>query len=82
MAERRRGLWLDAWLRMKKNRGAMFGLALVVIILTIALFGPWLAPMDPNAQILEYQRKPAGFMGNVIILKLSLIHISEPTRPY
>ncbi|HIM83792.1 MAG TPA: ABC transporter permease, partial [Candidatus Marinimicrobia bacterium] len=34
MAERRRGLWLDAWLRMKKNPGAMFGLALVVIILT------------------------------------------------
>ena len=76
MAERRRGLWLDAWLRMKKNRGAMFGLALVVIILTIALFGPWLAPMDPNAQILEYQRKPAGFMGDVIILKKGELMVS------
>jgi len=76
MAERRRGLWLDAWLRMKKNRAAMFGLALVVVILTIALFGPWLAPMDPNAQILEYQRKPAGFMGNVIILKKGELMVS------
>ena len=76
MSKQIQGLWFDAWLRMKKNRTAMFGFWLVTIILVIALFGPWLAPMDPDVQILEYQRKPAGFRGNVIVLKKGELMVS------
>lgn len=54
----------------------MVGSILVILVLSIALCGPWLTPMDPDTQILEYQRKPAGFTGNVIILKRGELWVS------
>jgi ABC-type dipeptide/oligopeptide/nickel transport system permease subunit len=35
--------WQDAWRRLRKNRGAMFGLSMIVLLVVIAL----LAPMQP-----------------------------------
>ena len=36
----------------------------------------------PGLQILGIDRNPSDVEGAVQALKLSLIHISEPTRPY
>lgn len=35
--------WQDAWRRLKKNRGAMFGLSMIILLVLIAV----LAPMEP-----------------------------------
>jgi len=38
-----------AWRRLLKRRGAVFGLAMVVLFVAIALFAPWISPYDPLA---------------------------------
>jgi peptide/nickel transport system permease protein len=38
-----------AWRRLVRRGGAMFGLAVVVFFVLIALLAPWLAPYDPVA---------------------------------
>lgn len=39
-----------AWRRFRRNRGAVIGAGLVLFVLTLALFGPFLAPADPDYQ--------------------------------
>ena len=43
-----RGLWWDAWRRLKRNRAALVGAAYIVVMLVVALAAPLLAPHDPN----------------------------------
>ncbi|HEX7441431.1 MAG TPA: ABC transporter permease [Caldimonas sp.] len=43
------GPWRHAWRRLERRRGAMFGLAVVLAFVMLALFAPWLAPQDPIA---------------------------------
>jgi peptide/nickel transport system permease protein len=38
-----------SWRRLVKRRGAMFGLAMVVFFVALALFAPWISPYDPLA---------------------------------
>ncbi len=40
------GLWTDAWGRLRKNRLALVGLVLVLLLLFVGVFGPFLAPWD------------------------------------
>ena len=51
------GLWRDAWQRLRRNRGAIIGFALVGLFVTIAVFAPLLAPFDPRAQDLSLVQK-------------------------
>ncbi|MGO7672956.1 ABC transporter permease [Rhizobium ruizarguesonis] len=46
-------LWRDAWYRLKRNRLAIFGLVIVVILAFTALFGPYLTPYDYLSQDLN-----------------------------
>lgn len=39
-----------AWRRFRKNKGALFGGILVVLVTTLAVIGPFVAPHDPNEQ--------------------------------
>lgn len=39
-----------AWRRFRRNKGALAGAVLVVVVTLTALVGPWIAPHDPNAQ--------------------------------
>jgi peptide/nickel transport system permease protein len=64
-----RSLWWYSWRRLRRNRRALVGLALVIVLVVVALFADLLAPMDPNRQILEYAEKPTGFRGNVLIAR-------------
>ena len=43
------GPWHRAWRRLKRRRGALIGLAVVLMFVALALFAPWLAPQDPIA---------------------------------
>jgi oligopeptide transport system permease protein len=43
------GLWSDAWGRLRKNRLALLGLFMVMTLLFLGIFGPFLAPY-PYAQ--------------------------------
>jgi peptide/nickel transport system permease protein len=46
---REAGPWRRAWLRLRRRRGALVGLAVVVLFIVLALFAPWIAPQDPIA---------------------------------
>ena len=43
------GPWLRAWRRLRRRRGAMLGLAVVLIFVVLAVFAAWIAPQDPIA---------------------------------
>jgi peptide/nickel transport system permease protein len=47
------GLWREAWQRLRRNPGAIFGFALVLVFVLCALFAPWIAPYGPREQGLE-----------------------------
>ncbi len=54
----------QTWLRLKKNKGAMFGLIVIVLAFLIAVFGYLIAPDNsPNAdlQAVEIQAKKPGY---------------------
>ena len=42
------GPWREFWTAFSANRGAVIGLATIVVLLLIALFAPWIAPHAPN----------------------------------
>jgi ABC-type dipeptide/oligopeptide/nickel transport system permease subunit len=46
-------LWRDAWHRLRRNKLAVFGLVVVVILAFTALFGPYLTPYDFLSQDLN-----------------------------
>lgn len=43
-----RGLWGDAFVRLRRNKPAIVGVVCIVLFVFVALFAPWLAPYDPN----------------------------------
>ena len=43
------GPWHRAWRKLRRRRTAMFGLAVVVGFVVLALFAGWIAPQDPIA---------------------------------
>ena len=57
-AEQGTSLWQDAWLRLRRNRLAVFGLSVLVLFTLIAVLTPWIAPYDYAQQNLELGAKP------------------------
>jgi len=49
----RSSLYKDALKRFRKNKLAMLGLSIVILLILVALFAPLLAPYDPIARIKE-----------------------------
>jgi oligopeptide transport system permease protein len=47
-------LWKDAWIRLKKNRMAMIGLFVILVLIALALLTPWIAPFSYDSQDLDY----------------------------
>ena len=52
------GPWHRAWLRLRRRKGALVGLAVVLLFVVLALFAPWIAPHDPIAASWAAIRKP------------------------
>lgn len=50
-----------AWRRLKRRKGAMVGLVIIVLLVAIALLAPWLAPFDPAKQSWSLVRKPPSW---------------------
>ncbi len=46
-----------AWRRLKRRKGAMVGLAVIVIVVFAAILAPWIAPHDPIQQSWSAVRK-------------------------
>jgi oligopeptide transport system permease protein len=44
------GFWKDSWNRLKKNRGALVGLVVIVALIVVAYIGPLLSPYTPYGQ--------------------------------
>jgi peptide/nickel transport system permease protein len=51
---------MDAWTRFRRNRLALVGLALVLVLALTATLAPWLAPHDPSRQSLIEKRAHPG----------------------
>ncbi|MDM0115022.1 ABC transporter permease [Variovorax sp. J22R133] len=43
------GPWRRAWRRLRRRRGALLGLVVVLIFVALAVFAPWVSPQDPIA---------------------------------
>ena len=52
------GFRQDAWLRLKKNRAAMAGLGIIVLISLLAVLGPLLSPYSYSDQSLANANQP------------------------
>jgi ABC-type dipeptide/oligopeptide/nickel transport system permease subunit len=64
MSEQSPSFQKQTWLRLKKNKGAMFGLIVIILAFLIAVFGYLIAPDNsPNAdlQTVEIQAKKPGY---------------------
>ena len=57
-AEDGASLWHDAWLRLKKNRAAVTGGIVLVIMGVLAILTPWIAPYGYEAQNLDLGATP------------------------
>lgn len=53
----------DSWRRLKQNKGAMVALFFVLVIVLIAIFAPYIAPHDPNAQNPAWSNLPPKIPG-------------------
>jgi ABC-type dipeptide/oligopeptide/nickel transport system permease subunit len=52
---------VDAWSRFRRNRLALIGLALVLVLAASAVLAPWVAPYDPARQsLIEKRARPGG----------------------
>jgi peptide/nickel transport system permease protein/oligopeptide transport system permease protein len=54
-----RSLWMDGWLRLRKNKLAMLGLTLVIIICLAAIFAPYITQYDPYEQLIWKEGRSA-----------------------
>jgi len=57
-APRGTSLWQDAWTRLKRNRLAMFGLAVISLLAVVSILTPWIAPYSYAEQNLVLGASP------------------------
>jgi oligopeptide transport system permease protein len=58
--ERGSSLWHDAWLRLRKNRLAVFGMGALAVVTFLCVVGPWLLPFGYEEQNLDLGASPPG----------------------
>ncbi len=56
--EQRSSLWLDAWIKLRKNRLALFGFAVLIVLCAVSLLTPWIAPYGYEDQNLMLGATP------------------------
>lgn len=60
-ASRVRGYWGSVWNRLRYDYVTLFCLALIAVIVLLAVFAPWLAPLDPNKSSMANRLRPIGY---------------------
>jgi len=75
-------LWKDAWRRLKKNRFAMGGLWIMVVVTLAVLFASWIVPMQPDygQPWLRYARPP-GFEHPAVLAEIRFDRGQPPVVP-
>ena len=58
MAQEGSSLWADAWIKLRKNYLAVFGLVVLVLLCLISLLTPWIAPYGYEQQNLMLGATP------------------------
>ena len=53
----------DAWRRLRKNKGAVVSLGIVVLFIILALLAPFISPHDPLEQNVQFANLPAKIPG-------------------
>jgi oligopeptide transport system permease protein len=61
-----RSLWSDAWRRLRRNRAAVAGLIVAVLLCLIALLADVLSPYPYALQHIQSVRKPMGTPGYIL----------------
>jgi peptide/nickel transport system permease protein len=51
-----------AWRRLMKRKSAVFGLAVILILIAVAVLAPWIAPFDPAKQSWSAVRKAPSML--------------------
>lgn len=75
--ERGQALGRLAWRRFWRHPSGVVGAVIVGVLLVGAVGAPWLAPMDPTLQVLEYALQPPMFRGNL----LAFVNPARPEQP-
>jgi oligopeptide transport system permease protein len=57
------GFWGDAWRRLKRNRTAIAAGCVIILIIVLAVAGPWLTPYTPIGQNLAQQYETPSLSG-------------------
>lgn len=58
-----RGLWTDAWRRLRRNHAALIGLVVVLLLCLVAIFADLLAPYPYAEQHIDKTFRPIGTAG-------------------
>ena len=58
MAQEGSSLWADAWIKLRKNYLAVFGLSVLVLLCIVSLLTPWIAPYGYEQQNLMLGASP------------------------
>lgn len=57
------GYWSTVWRRLRRDPVAMIALAVIVALVLMAIFAPWIAPADPYKGITLRRLRPPGTDG-------------------
>ncbi len=57
------GYWQNVFARLVRDKVAMFAAFVILCLLIMAVFGPWITPADPYAASIMKRLKPIGFEG-------------------
>jgi oligopeptide transport system permease protein len=63
LVRKQRSLWGDALYRLRRNKAAMLGIAIIVIAGSLAIFAPLVAPYDPALQDTKLNNMDPLFTG-------------------
>ena len=62
----RTGPWKEAWRRLKQDKLALMGGAVLVTIIVLSLAAPLIAPYNPNKVVIYKRLKPVGAEGHIL----------------
>ena len=61
--ERSPGYWATVWRRFRRDPVSMIALTIIVLLILIAIFAPWIAPQDPYRGATLRRLRPPGTPG-------------------
>ncbi len=63
IAKKSLNFWQDSWLRVRKNKGAVICLVILVVLIIMAFVGPLLTPYSYDTQTTKYNNLPPRIQG-------------------